>query len=78
MDPQIAELQAKLKTLVESFNRPVGKTINRDADAKTYQEIITTVKKLQALGVNGGRTRRTRRKRGTRRHLTKSRQSRSS
>ena len=74
----IAELQTKLKTLVESFNRPVGKTINRDADAKTYQEIITTVKKLQALGVNGGRTRRTRRKRGTRRYLTKSRQSRSS
>jgi biopolymer transport protein ExbD len=71
MDP--VALQTELTRLVEQLNtsRKPGETIKLDKNVNTYARIIQICEKLKAMGVDpkgGNKTRRTRRKRGTRRH----------
>ena len=55
---QIIKLNTKLEELVAKLKREPGKTINKESDAQTYEEIISTVNSLKALGVGGRRRRR--------------------
>jgi hypothetical protein len=71
MDP--VALQTELTRLVEQLNtsRKPGETIKLDKNVNTYARIIQICEKLKAMGVDpkgGNKTRRIRRKRGTRRH----------
>ena len=71
MDP--VALQTELTQLVEKLNtmRKAGKTINLVESERTYKRIIKICNQMMRMGVEpkgGNKTRRTRRKRGTRRH----------
>jgi hypothetical protein len=66
------KLQAELKTLVDKLNavRKPGETVKLPGSVNIYERIIEICNKLKAMNVEpvGGRTRRRRRTRSTRRH----------
>jgi hypothetical protein len=70
-DPVV--LQTELTQLVEKLDRmrKPGETIKLEENVNTYARIIEICKKLKAMGIEckgGNKTRRIRRRRGTRRH----------